>query len=76
MKEIPDILTTLEVAAHFGVTPSAVTNWAQKGMLQAVLASGRMYLFKRETVMSFVPPYINGCGRRPGSLVKKKKPRR
>lgn len=55
--QLPDHLTTAEVAEIFRVTEATVTTWVRDGKLKASRTpGGKSYLFRREDVDAFLAP--------------------
>jgi len=58
----PDVLTAAQVAAHFGVGHSTVTDWCRKGLLrgteQVGIGNRKTWRIPRSALDDFEPPRI------------------
>lgn len=55
-----DLLSTLEVARRFKVTPSTVSRWAKRGLLASVRTPGGTLRFRLKDVDAFLAPSADG----------------
>lgn len=52
--DAPEVMTRDEVAAVFGVHPSTVTRWMQRGLLRRLRIPSGQHRYRREDIEQFL----------------------